>query len=481
MKGGFMDLIGTARSNLRWALFIAVLATVIAPTIVLATPPEYTTFGRDQETSPTIDEQDLLRIWVVYIDQGDGILIQLPSQCNYDPNPDDSDNSRSERVDILIDGGSSPVSEAWRISDFIEVLYDSQSPIIEHAVISHHDQDHVAGLTSLLDDTSIGIETIYHNGLASYKGGVRGFPTNRKPDEPAVYQFRGGRLRRGMAFLRQNDSQERMKVEYLINSLGRLQIRFRDGEFQGVYDGLASAVVNKTDPSVQAFIQLKEGGGFIATREQELDRGVNLSGITFEVLWPLDPCRKYGDWGETINGNSVTFKLTYGQFEMLFTGDHNDKSEEAFLKHLEAQNRTEVLQCDVLKVPHHGSSHAHEAFFETANPVISVASMGDKGFKSKRVYGSGGWQHPSTDVIRWLGGHHRVYCTVIHEKRFRWEALDTKAKHEAMKEYSHILIETDGTWFRIVELPDADPGLIGSPPTVQQTSRGDGTRWISAN
>ena len=50
-----------------------------------------------------------------------------------------------------------------------------------------------------------------------------------------------------------------------------------------------------------------------------------------------------------------------------------------------------------------------------------------------------------------------------------------------MKEYTHILIETDGEWFRIVELPDAEPELIGNPPTVAKTKRGNGTRWIKAN
>ena len=99
----------------------------------------------------------------IYIDQGDGIVIQLPPRCNYDPDPGDNDNTRSERVDIMIDGGSSPTSQDWRMADFVETLYDEDATV-EYAVISHHDQDHVAGLEYLLEETTLGVQTIFHKG-----------------------------------------------------------------------------------------------------------------------------------------------------------------------------------------------------------------------------------------------------------------------------------------------------------------------------
>ena len=81
-------------------------------------------------------------------------------------------------------------------------------------------------------------------------------------------------------------------------------------------------------------------------------------------------------------------------------------------------------------------------------------------------------------MIRWVGGAHRFYSTHIHEKRFRWEDLTETAARDAMVEESHILIETDGAWFRIVEIP-AD-GDLANPPTVAATQRSNGTRWIKA-
>ena len=195
-----------------------------------------------------------------------------------------------------------------------------------------------------------------------------------------------------------------------------------------------------------------------------------------ELLWPPADLAEYGgsfsgtsnggNWGETINGNSVTFRLVYDDFEMLFTGDHNDESQPALREAV-----GDGLSADVLKVPHHGSSHGERAFFDAVDPVVSVASMGAQGFRTN-------WRHPSEDVIRWLGGSHRVFHTLIHEKRFKYDQLQGPADFDKLEEFSHILIETDGEWFRVVKVPvGSDPGDI---PTVQATRRGNGTRWIRA-
>ncbi|HUU90801.1 MAG TPA: hypothetical protein VM238_06280 [Phycisphaerae bacterium] len=76
------------------------------------------------------------------MEQGDGIIIQLPRRYDYDPDPDDGQSERTERVDILIDGGSTPRSEDWRMQDFLERLYAGGRPAVEYTVITHHDMDH---------------------------------------------------------------------------------------------------------------------------------------------------------------------------------------------------------------------------------------------------------------------------------------------------------------------------------------------------
>lgn len=151
---------------------------------------------------------------------------------------------------------------------------------------------------------------------------------------------------------------------------------------------------------------------------------------------------------------------------MLFTGDHNERSEDDLLKSLPPKT-LKKLRSDVLKVPHHGSQHNLEKFFKAVSPVISVASMGGKGFGAQ-------WKHPAPMVISWAGGSHRIYHTYIHERAFDFEKLDA-ASRAKMIEKTHVLIETDGNWFRVVETDD--PRKI---PSVQQVTRGNGTRWINA-
>ena len=465
---------------------LVVITVVFCNTCCKATPPAYVTFERRQQVDYEPDPMSLVRIWVAFVEQGDGILIQLPRKSNYIMG-----DGESERIDVLVDGGSRPASESWRIGKLVRDLYGQSPTTIEHAIVTHHDQDHVVGITNLLNDERVDFETIYHNGLASYRGGqptrqgIDPFPEDQPPEKPAIFKFRDNLMRRGMAFVfpPEHDRAGELDPGYLISDSSDLRRSFVSGEFQGIYDRLAAAVVNGvTSGRVSAFSRAFVGAPFVNETEIELDRGGEPLDVTFDVIWPLEQLRPYGgrSWSETINGNSITFRLSYGEFQMLFTGDHNEKSEKAILAHLRSTGSTESLHCDVMKVPHHGSSHAHEPFFrpDGFRPVLSVASMGNQGFKSKAMY-SRNWEHPSTEVISWLGGPHRVYHTFVHERRFKWSAVDTEAKRQALIERKHVLIETDGEWFRVVEVP-ADAVASLHIPSVRQTRRGNGTQWIRA-
>jgi beta-lactamase superfamily II metal-dependent hydrolase len=451
-----------------------------------ATPPEYLSFGRQQQIDHNPNPQDLLRIWVVYIGQGDGIVIQLPPRVHgslalqppsedlNEADPSDGDGTRTERIDILIDGGASTSVDAARFQQFVTSLYSSGEIRIEHAVITHHDNDHVQGFTQLLEDETIGVEHVYHNGLASFSAGARGLPSRGRPSPSGVYEFspQDNKITRALGLLNQDG--ETFADRFIMDDLRELRASEANSELQGVYQRLAGAIVNKTAPfPVASFQRAHAGAPFLS------DSGQFPANLTLDVLWPHPKLRKYEDWSQTINGNSVTFQLRFGDFSMLFTGDHNEKSEAALLAHLQSQGQLERLACDVLKVPHHGSGHALESFLRATHAVISVASQGETGAKSKAAHGNQAWQHPSTDVIRWLGGAHRVYLTQLHERRFDWRNIQSVAQNEELYEQKHILIETDGSWFRVVEVPLDWPDL-NSPPSVLETTRSNGTRWIRA-
>src|SRR5678816_1476274 len=103
----------------RFKLFTCLMAVALFQVASHSTPPNYTTFKRTQLTDYSPDPSEVLRVWMVYVAQGDGLLVQLPTKYNYDPDPTDGDNAKTERIEIVIDGGANPTSEASRMADFI--------------------------------------------------------------------------------------------------------------------------------------------------------------------------------------------------------------------------------------------------------------------------------------------------------------------------------------------------------------------------
>ena len=320
----------------------------------------------------------------------------------------------------------------------------------------------MTGLTGLLKSRHFTLGHIYHNGLASWRLGKRGFPpADWPPRSEAIYD---SRKTKGMGLLEADGIT--LRPEALIESLQDLE--GLDAEsFQGTYARFAEAALAQ-QPPVESFRRSHRGSGaaFVPGAAGDADCGP----LRFEALWPQDRPRKFGGWGYTINGNSVTFKLTYGEVSMLFAGDHNEVSEEIMLDLLEDEGRLGSLRSDVLKIPHHGSRHNLKRFFDAVDPVVSVASMGKRGF-------SVNWKHPSTEVIAWSGGTKRSYHTYIHERPFSWPEMTDAAAREAMVERKHVLVETDGICFRVVEIRDID-GADWTPPDVRQIADGNGTRWI---
>ncbi len=79
----------------------------------------------------------------------------------------------------------------------------------------------------------------------------------------------------------------------------------------------------------------------------------------------------------TNNANEAcaVYRISYGDFEALFTGDIGDETESA----LSERN----ISSDILKVPHHGSKNSStEKFLKSVNPRLAVAGIGEN-----NVYG----------------------------------------------------------------------------------------------
>jgi hypothetical protein len=346
-----------------------------------------------------------------------------------------------------------------RLREFLHRRFPEGEIVVDELILTHHDKDHAAGIRHLLASPRIEVRTIRHNGLATW---------SREAVEPE------GGAPEGFTRVIDDDwfmglfpetAPEEIRSEFLIEDRAALMAALEAKQLLSVYQEMARAL---RDRSGSAFVRAAVGEDGPVGPFVELAAGEGAP--AFELLWPPDPPRKFGGWSETINGNSVSFRLDYRDFEMLFLGDHNTRSEPALADRY--REAPETLGCDVLKVPHHGSRHSDRDFLRSVGAVLSVASMGGRGFTTS-------WKHPSACTVCLLGGPERVYHTHAHEQAVRWHELarDPAAK-DALVELRHVLIETDGEWFRLVEVPDdADPLTI---PGVEETRRSDGTRWIRA-
>lgn len=105
------------------------------------------------------------------------------------------------------------------------------------------------------------------------------------------------------------------------------------------------------------------------------------------VLWVLWPGGDAGD-EEDDNENSLVFKLVYGDFSALLTGDAGIASETALLR------QADLLSATVLKAGHHGSrSSTSPPFLAAVAPELVVIQVGEN------RYG-----HPHPEVLERLTG-----------------------------------------------------------------------------
>ncbi len=115
--------------------------------------------------------------------------------------------------------------------------------------------------------------------------------------------------------------------------------------------------------------------------------------VQVQVLWPTAEGLATG---KTTNERSVVLKVTYGNQDVLLTGDAPDSVEAQLTRQWGS-----ALDVEVLKVGHHGSSHSSTAdFLRVVTPELAVISAG-----AKNRYG-----HPGARVLADLAA---VNATVL--------------------------------------------------------------------
>jgi competence protein ComEC len=146
----------------------------------------------------------------------------------------------------------------------------------------------------------------------------------------------------------------------------------------------------------------RDYAGIIRTKRHFIvRRGERPLDIKNARLYILHPSENFvdsdsSDGFEGANNSSVVIKLLYGKSSFLFVGDAEVPVEKDLV-----QQYSDFLQCDILKVGHHGSrTSSSEEFLTAVKPHIAVVSVGR--FNKFR--------HPSKLVIQRLKDH----ATEVH-------------------------------------------------------------------
>ena len=317
-----------------------------------------------------VSENPCFKAFFVDVGQGDGALIEAP-------------NGR-----ILIDGG--PTSG---YGNFLKYLY---KPTIERegsvhfdaVVMSHPDADHFHGLTSVLKNREFTFGTIYHNGIMRYYG-----------SSPAGAEFDLGNIFRA--------SDGRILLSDTASSLRQIEDRIDRGGVMSQFTGFWKAAIKAKEEG------RLEGARRVTSRDRYLP-GFSSGGtekLRVRVLGPI-PTRPSGrvyyptfpdphDYpsvtpssSHTRNGHSIILRLEYGAHSFLFGGDLNIPAQKYLL---EKMPNPELLNVDVAKACHHGSSDFLVNYLKKVNPQVNVFSSGDN--KS--------FDHPMPDSLGAVGKYSR--------------------------------------------------------------------------
>jgi competence protein ComEC len=159
-----------------------------------------------------------------------------------------------------------------------------------------------------------------------------------------------------------------------INGLPDVLERYEVKHF--IHSGVTST--SQIDDALMEDIVKENAKIHLARRGMQVDLG---GGVVGEILFP-----DRNPEGMDTNDASVILRLVYGSNCFLFTGDSSTKIEQYLVEMYDNK-----IQCDVLKVGHHGSRTSTGAeFLHFVKPSIGVISAG-KG----NSYG-----HPHAEVIK---------------------------------------------------------------------------------
>lgn len=337
-------------------------------------------------TRPRKDNR-VLKVNVVDVQQGDGTVIESP-----------------DGKIILVDGGDNQMFARYLAGRFRGTTITNPREV-ECIIVTHGDADHFAGLTEIFTSETnkekrkrlfMQPKRVYHNGI------VKRPTTVNKMNVPETKQLGPTKTVDGRLFLvgleddllavADADMNEpfRKWKQALSQYNSRKNVEIRRLQFG---DDNAFAFFNNGDLRIEVL------GPLVTTVSEKpalrfLGNPPKGPRIGHESLSVKEEGFKGYSASHTINGHSIVFRLIYGGFSYLFSGDLNDEAGRFLARE---HNRGSLnLKSEVFKAPHHGSADFSGAFFQAVSPVVSVVSSGDENARKEYI-------HPRATLMGALG------------------------------------------------------------------------------
>lgn len=386
-------------------------------------------------TSPGV-----LRLSMVDVQQGDGLVVETPSG----------------KV-MLVDGGDSKLFARHVAARYRHRRATAANPLsVEAIVITHGDADHFAGLNELRRSEALPESKadkrvflrprrVLHNGLVKRPSELSG---RRVPDAQMF----------GSSW---EDAEGVTWATELVDDPRSVPAAARNQAFDawaGSLDHWATRgpidvrrVHAESDPADVFDFLFEESVRveLLGPIQGQVDAGSGpVPALRFFGAPPKSPelHLEHGERGagrpsasHTVNGHSVMMRMTYGNVRFLLTGDLNHAALEHLIDHVEQHPErgtlSEVLEAEIVKAPHHGSHDFSARALAAMRPVVALVSSGDESAFKEYI-------HPRATLMAALGHCMRgdtgiVLCTELaafftyRQQAHRREALRTFfANHE---------------------------------------------------
>lgn len=332
-------------------------------------------------------DEGVLRLSMIDVQQGDGLILDTP-----DGNI------------ITIDGGDNQLFARHVAARFAGTTKDKPLEV-DAMIVTHGDADHFAGLSAIEksernDELKKRIflhpARVYHNGLVKRPGKTADGATRKETDMFGTAKKVGDEYfvtalvndprkvaeeDRNNPFKTWAKTLDKWDARREALGLGPIELTRIDQDSSDAFEFVSDATFELFGPITE-----KQGSKPSLRFLRSPDKSVDMH------LGGPDAKRGSASASHTINGHSISFRLTYGNVRFLFTGDLNQEA----MARVKTALPDFDLKAEIFKTPHHGSADFDFAFIKETSPVVSIISSGDESGAKEHI-------HPRATLVSALG------------------------------------------------------------------------------